>query len=140
MWNLQAQGKNLHRIEEAAEECLQFSRKNQLFFSVGLAEAVLAGWVAPMKTDYVPVAMTETLTGWAKNNYVAASGSYFVLLAISQYYRGEYTAAAVSLEAVEKYLHGLTDNVLKRLWFVFRVLNHLRTAPHSEMATVSGRH
>ncbi|MDD1607388.1 MAG: AAA family ATPase [Methylococcaceae bacterium] len=132
MWNLQAQGKNLHRIEEAAEECLQFSRKNQLFFSVGLAEAVLAGWVAPMKTDYVPVAMAETLTGWAKNNYVAASGSYFVLLAISQYYRGEYTAAAVSLEAVEKYLHGLTDNVLKRLWFVFRVLNHLRTAPHGE--------
>jgi predicted ATPase/signal transduction histidine kinase len=132
MWNLQAQGKNLHRIEEAAEECLQFSRKNQLFFSVGLAEAVLAGWIAPMKADYVPVAMEETLTRWSSSNYVAASGSYFVLLAISQYYRGEYTAAALSLKAVENYLHGLTDNVLKRLWFVFRTLNRLRTAPRGE--------
>ncbi len=129
MWNLQAQGKNLRRIEEVAEECLQFSRKNQLSFSVGLAEAVLAAWVAPMKADYVPIAMEDTLTHWAENHYVAASGSYFVLLAISQYYRGEYAAAATSLEAVERYLHGLTDNVLKRLWFVFRILNRLRIAP-----------
>lgn len=129
MWNLQVQGKNLRHIEEVAEECLQFSRKNQLSFSVGLAEAVLAGWVAPMKANYVPVTMEETLAHWKENNYVAASGSYFVLLAISQYYRGEYTAAAASLEAVEDYLHGLTDNVLKRLWFVFRILNRLRIAP-----------
>jgi signal transduction histidine kinase len=130
MWNLQVQGKNLHRIEEFAEECLQFSHKNQLFFSVGLAEAVLAGWVAPMKADYKPVDMQDTLARWAKNNYVAASGSYFVLLGISQYYRGDYAAAVVSLNAVEDYLHGLTDNVLKRLWFVFKVLNHLRLMPH----------
>ncbi len=46
-------------IEEAAEECLHFSRKNQLSFSVGLAEAVLAGWVAPMKSDYQPVDMAR---------------------------------------------------------------------------------
>ncbi|MCX7067554.1 MAG: AAA family ATPase [Methylococcales bacterium] len=132
MWNLQVQGKNLQHIEEIAEECLLFSRKNQLFFSVGLAEAVLAGWVAPMKADYVPVAMDETLARWTENNYVAASGSYFVLLAISQYYRAEYDAAADSLKAVENYLHGLTDNVLKRLWFVFRILNQLRTTPRGQ--------
>lgn len=132
MWNLLVQGQNLHRIEETAEECLQFSRKNQLFFSVGLAEAVLAGWVAPMKANYTPVAMEETLTRWADANYVSASGSYFVLLAISQYYRGEYVAADSSLAAVENYLHGLTDNVLKRLWFVFRILNRLRQTPQGE--------
>jgi len=132
MWNLQVQGKDLQYIEEVAKECLQFSRKNQLLFSVGLAEAVLAGWVAPMKADYTPVAMEETLTRWAESNYVSASGSYFVLLAISQYYRGKYVEAAASLASVENYLHGLTDNVLKRLWFVFRILNHLRLAPQGE--------
>ncbi|MEE7626202.1 AAA family ATPase [Methylobacter sp. Wu8] len=131
MWNLQVQGKNLHLIEETAEECLSFSRKNQLSFSLALAEAVLAGSVAPMKTDYRPVAMEETLQRWATDNYVAASGSYFVLLGISRHYLGDYAAAAVSLAAVERYLHGLTDNVLKRLWFVFRILNRLRLPAES---------
>ncbi|MFI3155908.1 MAG: AAA family ATPase [Methylococcaceae bacterium] len=126
MWNLQVQGKNLLLIEETAEECLNFSRKNQLSFSLALAEAVLAGWVAPMKPDYQPVAMEATLKRWAADNYVAASGSYFVLLGISQHYLGDYRAAATSLAAVERYLHGLTDNVLKRLWFVFRIVNRLR--------------
>jgi len=126
MWNLQAQGKNLRLVEEAAEECLHFSRKNQLSFSVGLAEAVLAGWVAPMKADYQPVDMTETLERWEADNYVSASGSYFALLGFAQHYLGDYAAAAVSLQTVERYLHGLTDNVLKRLWYVFRIVNRLR--------------
>ena len=126
MWNLQVQGKNLRLIEEAAEECLHFSRKNQLSFSVGLAEAVLAGWVAPMKPDYQPVDMTETLARWEVDNYVAASGSYFALLGFAQHYLGDYAAAAMSLQMVERYLHGLTDNVLKRLWYVFRIVNRLR--------------
>lgn len=126
MWNLQVQGKNLRLVEEAAEECLHFSRKNQLSFSVGLAEAVLAGWVAPMKPDYQPVDMTETLVRWEADNYVAASGSYFALLGFTQHYLGDYAAAAVSLQTVERYLHGLTDNVLKRLWYVFRIVNRLR--------------
>lgn len=129
MWNLLVQGKQLRRIDEAADECLQFSRKNQLLFSVGLAEAVIAGWLAPMKADYAPVAMQDTLARWKKSHYVAASGSYFVLLAMSQYFRGEFTEAAASLAAVNDYLHGLTDNVLKRLWFVFRILNRLRVEP-----------
>ncbi|WP_374089331.1 AAA family ATPase [Methylomicrobium lacus] len=126
MWNLQVQGKNLRLVEEAAEECLHFSRKNQLSFSVGLAEAVLAGWVAPMKPDYQPVDMTETLVRWEADNYVATSGSYFALLGFAQHYLGDYAAAAVSLQTVERYLHGLTDNVLKRLWYAFRIVNRLR--------------
>ncbi|EIC29973.1 trifunctional serine/threonine-protein kinase/ATP-binding protein/sensor histidine kinase [Methylomicrobium album] len=126
MWNLQVQGKNLRLVEEAAEECLQFSRKNQLSFSVGLAEAVLAGWVAPMKPDYRPIDMTETLARWEADNYVAASGSYFALLGFAQYYLGDYAEADASLRTVERYLHGLTDNVLKRLWYVFRIVNRLR--------------
>ena len=126
MWSLLVQGKNLHSVENIVDECLKFSRKNQLPFSIALAEAVMAGWVAPMKLDYQPVAMEETLKRWESENYVAASGSYFVLLGISQFYLGDYEAAATSLAAVERYLQGLTDNVLKRLWFVFRILNRLR--------------
>lgn len=126
MWNLMVQGKNLRQLEEAAEECLQFSRKNQLSFSVGLAEAVLAGWVQPMKADYQPVDMTATLQRWAGDNYVAASGSYFALLGFAQYFLADYRAAALSLQQVEGFLHGLTDNVLKRQWYVFKILVRLR--------------
>lgn len=126
MWNLLVQGKNLRLVEEAAEECLNFSRKNQLSFSVGLAEAVLAGWVAPMISGYQPVDMSETLARWETDNYVSASGSYFALLGFAQHYLGDYAAAAASLQTVERYLHGLTDNVLKRLWYVFRIVNRLR--------------
>jgi diguanylate cyclase (GGDEF)-like protein/PAS domain S-box-containing protein len=132
MWNLQVQGKNLRLVEEYAQECLQFSRKNRLSFSVGLAEAVLAGWVAPMKQNYQPVPMEETLARWAADSHVASSGSYFALLGFAQHYLGDYAAAAQSLAAVERYLHGLTDNVLKRLWFVFRILNRLALARASE--------
>jgi signal transduction histidine kinase/serine/threonine protein kinase len=126
MWNLVAQGKNLRLVEETAEECLQFSLKNQLSFSVGLAEAVMAGWVQPMKPDYQPVDMTATLQSWAKDNYVAASGSYFALLGFAEYFMGNHQRAAQSLKQVENHLHGLTDNVLKRLWYAFRILNRLR--------------
>jgi predicted ATPase/C4-dicarboxylate-specific signal transduction histidine kinase len=127
MWNLIAQGKNLRWVEEAADECLQFSRKNQLSFSIGLAQAVLAGWVLPMKPDYRQINMQATLADWQANNYVAATGSYFSLLGFAQYYLGDYSSAALSLKTVENYLHGLTDNVLKRLWYVFRILNLLRS-------------
>jgi signal transduction histidine kinase len=82
--------------------------------------------VAPMKPDYHPVDMAETLARWEADNYVAASGSYFALLGFAQHYLGDYAAAAESLKTVERYLHGLTDNVLKRLWYVFRIVNRLR--------------
>ncbi len=126
MWNLLLQGKNLRQVEEAAEECLQFSQKNQLSFSVGLAEAVLAGWVMPMKGDQQAIAMAETLQNWTNSNYVAAAGSYFALQGFAQYFLGDHAAAAKSLRDVESYLHGLTDNVLKRMWCVFQLLNHFR--------------
>ncbi|MGZ5076805.1 MAG: AAA family ATPase [Methylobacter sp.] len=132
MWNLQLQGQNLGWVQEAAEECLHFSRKNQLSFSIGLAEAVLAGWVEPMKADTRPLDMTETLARWEHDNYVAASGSYFALLGFAQHYLGDYAAAEESLHTVERYLHGLTDNVLKRLWYVFRIVNRLRRPQGAE--------
>ena len=49
MWNLQVQGADLSAIEDYAKECLQFSNRYHLSFSVGLAEAMQAGWIAPMK-------------------------------------------------------------------------------------------
>ena len=128
MWNLLIQGQNLRAIEEVAEECLEFSRKNQLSFSVGLAEAVLFGWVKPLKPDYKPVDLQETLARWTENNYVAALGSYFALQGFAQYYLGKHAEAAESLKCVERYLHGMTDNVLKRMWHVFSVLNQLRVS------------
>ena len=136
MWNLMVQSTNMRLIEEAAEECLQFSRKNQLSFSVSLAEAVQAGWILPMKSDYHPVDMDLTLARWTEDNYVSASGSYFALLGFAQYYLGDYCAAAHALQKVEDYLQGLTDNVLKRLWYVFKVLNRLRLPAEKNQASI----
>ncbi|TAN48830.1 MAG: GAF domain-containing sensor histidine kinase, partial [Methylococcaceae bacterium] len=114
-------------IAEAAQECLEFSRKNQLSFSVGLAEAVQAGWVEPMKSAGAPlVPMDDKLALWESCNHVASAGSYFVHLALCSYYFGRYEEAAVHLENVKRYLTGLTDNVLKRQWYVFQALNALR--------------
>lgn len=136
MWNLMAQGKNLRLIEEAAVECLQFSRKNQLSFSVGLAEAVQFGWILPMKPNYQAQDMQETLSRWSKDNYVSAGGSYFALLGFAHYFLQNYQAAALCLQKVEQYLHGLTDNVLKRLWYVFKILNVLRLSPQADWQAV----
>lgn len=126
MWNLQVQGNDLRAVEEAAQECLQFSRKNQLSFSVGMAEAVLAGWVLPMKSSVQIEPIDEKLAQWEQDNHVASAGSYFVLRGVGQFYLGEYDLAEISLNAVNRYLNGLTDNVLKRQWIVFCMLNRLR--------------
>lgn len=126
MWNLQVKGTDLNEIEFYAKECLHFSQKFHLSFSVGLSEAVMAGWVEPMKMNYKPVEMSENISKWEKANHIASIGSYFVLLAISEYYFGNYESAELHFETVKKYLHGLTDNVLKRQWFVFRVLNSIK--------------
>jgi predicted ATPase/GAF domain-containing protein len=126
MWNLQIQGHDLALVEEYAHECLNFSRKNGLLFSTGLAKAVLAGWVAPMKADYSPDGMEDTLEQWKADNHVASAGSYYVLLGIAHYYLGEYDQADFCLKRVKQFLTGLTDNVLKRQWMVFLILNTLR--------------
>ncbi|TEB15979.1 Serine/threonine-protein kinase PrkC [Pelotomaculum sp. FP] len=126
MWNLQVQGADLSAIEAYAKECLQFSNRYHLSFSIGLAEAVLAGWSEPMRKGYSLIPMEEKLRQWERDNHIAAAGSYYVHMALSQYYLGEHEEAEVYLAGVRKYLSGLTDNVLKRQWHVFRVLNSLK--------------
>lgn len=136
MWNLQVQGADFGAIEEVARECRHFSERNNLSFSVGLAEAMQAGWIAPMKKGYEPIAMEERVARWEKDNHVAAAGSYYAHLALSHYYLGEHEEAARALVAVERYLSGLTDNVLKRQWYVFQALNALKL--HERRAGESG--
>ncbi len=126
MWNLQVQGADLKKVELYANECLVFSNKNHLAFSTGLAEAVLAGWVAPMNRNSDPIPMDDKIKAWEKNNYVAASGSYYVHRALTHYYLDEFIESEECLQMVKKYLLGLTDNVLKRQWYVFQVLNGLK--------------
>ena len=126
MWNLQVWGADLSKIEEYAEECLQFSNRYHLSFSVGLALAMQAGWILPMKKDYRPVPMDERLKKWESDNHIALAGSYYIHRAISHYYFEEYIEAKEYLEGSRKYLAGLTDNVLKRQWNVFLVLNKLK--------------
>lgn len=127
MWNLQVQGTNFREIENAATECLEFSQKNQLSFSVGIAKAMQAGWIEPMKSASAPlIPMTQTLKLWESCNHVASAGSYFVHLAMCHYYFGRYEEAQESLNEVNRYLTGLTDNVLKRQWYIFQALNLLR--------------
>jgi predicted ATPase/two-component sensor histidine kinase/tRNA A-37 threonylcarbamoyl transferase component Bud32 len=126
MWNLQVRGGNLSAIEEYAQECLQFSQKYNLAFSVGLAEAMQAGWIAPMKKNYTPTPMEEKIKKWESDNHIASAGSYYVHMALAHYYFGEYEKAEQYLLEVRRYLTGLTDNVLKRQWYVFQALNALR--------------
>lgn len=126
MWNLQVQGANFKQIEETATACLEFSQKNQLSFSVGIAQAMQAGWIEPMKSATAPlIPMQETLKQWESCNHVASAGSYFVHLGMCHYYYGRYEEAQESLNIVNRYLTGLTDNVLKRQWYVFQALNAL---------------
>lgn len=126
MWGLQVQGANLLAVEEYVKECLQFSQKYHLSFSVALAEAMQAGWVAPMKKNYTPVPMEEKIKKWERENHVSVAGSYFVHMALTHYYFGEYEKAEEYLLEVRRYLRGLTDHLLKRQWHAFQVLNALR--------------
>lgn len=126
MWNLQVQGSDLPIIEDCARECLQFSHRYHLSFSVGLAEAMQAGWIDPMKKEYTPTPMEEKLRQWERDNHVASAGSYYVHRALVHYYLGEHEEAGRYLAGVRRYLSGLTDNVLKRQWHVFLVLNALK--------------
>lgn len=126
MWNLQVQGVDLSIIEDAAKECLQFSHRYHLSFSVGLAEAMQAGWIGPMKLDGSRIPMDEKLRHWERENHVACAGSYYVHMGLTHYYLGDYAKADHYLVGVRRYLSGLTDNVLKRQWHVFLVLNALK--------------
>lgn len=126
MWNLQVQGADLSIIEDAAKECLQFSHRYHLSFSVGLAEAMQAGWIEPMKRNGSQIPIDEKLRHWERENHVACAGSYYVHMGLAHYYLGDYAEADRYLIGVRRYLSGLTDNVLKRQWHVFLVLNALK--------------
>jgi len=126
MWNLQVQGADLSMIEDTAKECLQFSNRYHLSFSVGLAEAMQAGWIEPMKRSGVRIPMEDKLKQWERDNHVASAGSYYVHRSLVHYYMGEHEEAEKCLAGVRKHLSGLTDNVLKRQWHVFIVLNALK--------------
>lgn len=126
MWNMQILGQDFRKLEEFAHECLDFSSKYHLYFSVRLAQAMQAGWIEPMKKDYKPMQIDEKIEAWEKDNHIAAIGSYYVHMGIMHYYFKENEEAESHLQRVKRYLKGLTDNVLKRLWHVFLVLNALR--------------
>lgn len=126
MWNLQVSGASLPELETTVRECLHFSQKFHLSFSVGLAEAVQYGWVEPMKNGGTFAPMDDRIETWEKANHIASIGSYFVHRALTNFYLGEHSEAQKDLLSVEKYIHGLTDNVLKREWYVFRVINSFR--------------
>ena len=126
MWNLQVSGSSLNEIEVYARECLYFSQKFHLSFSVGLAEAVQFGWIEPMKIGGSSEPMMDRITKWEQANHIASIGSYYVHEGLVHFYMGQIEKAEESLLCVEKYLHGLTDNVLKREWYVFRVINSFR--------------
>ncbi len=126
MWNLQVQGSDFTKIEEYADECLEFSNKYQLYFSVRLAEAIREGWIEPMKREYVSADMESKIKIWEKDNHISSAGSYYVHRGLVHYYFGEYEEAEYYLQKVRRYLKGLTDNVLKRQWYVFLVLNAIR--------------
>jgi hypothetical protein len=63
---------------------------------------------------------------WEEDNHIASAGSYYVHMGLIHYYFAEHVMAKKYLQGVERYLSGLTDNVLKRQWYVFRVLNALK--------------
>ena len=125
MWNLQLQGADLSVIEDHTRECLQFSGRYHLGIAAGLAEAVRAGWVEPMKKDSAPVAIEETLARWERDNHIASVGSYYVLRAATCYYMEESEEAEQCLVSGRKHLAGFSNSILKREWFVFKVLNAL---------------
>lgn len=130
MWNYQVQGNDFQKIEDYANECLDFSNKYHLKFSVRLAEAMKYGWIEPMKNKHSHTHIIKNIHLWVKDNHISCAGSYFVHIGIVSYYFGKFKKAEFYLQKVNDYLTGLTDNVLKRQWHVFLVLNAL--ALHAE--------
>ncbi|NOQ15323.1 MAG: GAF domain-containing protein, partial [Methyloprofundus sp.] len=59
-------------------------------------------------------------------------GGYYTLKGIAHHYLGDYQIAAESLEKAQPYLRGLSDNILNRLWYVFRYINALKLTKHDE--------
>jgi predicted ATPase/signal transduction histidine kinase len=129
IWHLIHQGAHLRQVIEVAEECIHFSRKFNLSLSLGLAESALAGWADMMNTERTPLSEQEIaakLSKWEADKHVVSIGGYYSLKGISSHYLGDYEQAADYLRQAEPYLRGLSDNILNRLWYVFRYVNGLR--------------
>ncbi len=114
---------------EIADECIAFSKKFNLSLSLGLAESALAGWSNYMseEREILPEhEISAKLKKWEEDKHVVSIGGYYTLRGISCHYLGRYEDAAESLENAEPYLRGLSDNILNRLWYVFRFINGLK--------------
>ncbi|NOQ36264.1 MAG: AAA family ATPase [Methylococcaceae bacterium] len=129
IWHLVHQGANMQRISEIGDECITFSRKFNLSLSLGLAESALAGWSAFMQLDSRKFSVEEIeqyLAKWENDKHVVSIGGYYTLKGIAHHYLGDYEVAAENLELAQPYLRGLSDNILNRLWYVFRYINGLK--------------
>ncbi|MCL7419976.1 MAG: AAA family ATPase [Methylobacter sp.] len=142
IWHLIHQGAHLRQVIDVAEECIHFSNRFNLSLSQGLAESALAGWADMMNTERTPYSEQEIaakLNKWATDKHVVSIGGYYSLKGISSHYLGDYEQAADYLHQAEPYLRGLSDNILNRLWYVFRYVNGLRlhkTIPAEEQETL----
>jgi predicted ATPase/signal transduction histidine kinase len=142
IWHLIHQGAHLRQVIDVAEECIHFSNRFNLSLSQGLAESALAGWADMMNTERTPCSeqeIADKLNKWATDKHVVSIGGYYSLKGISSHYLGDYEQAADYLHQAEPYLRGLSDNILNRLWYVFRYVNGLRlhkTIPDEEQETL----
>ncbi|MGR9052371.1 MAG: AAA family ATPase [Gammaproteobacteria bacterium] len=135
LWHLIHQGADLQQAVAVAEECMHFSKKFNLSLSLGLAESVLAGWADEMNTGRrkMPEALIRAkLRQWEQDKHVVSIGCYYTLKGISNHYLGYFHQSAEDLEKAEPYLRGLSDNILNRLWYVFRYVNGLRLHKHPD--------
>jgi predicted ATPase/signal transduction histidine kinase len=129
IWHLVHQGKQLEQVGSVAAECISFSEKFNLSLSLGLAQSALAGWHDLMVTgnnSFSSKEMNALLKKWEEDKHVVSIGGYFTLKGISHHYLGDFSQAGKCLERAKPYLRGLSDNILNRLWYVFRYCNGLR--------------
>jgi signal transduction histidine kinase len=129
IWHLVTQGGDLQKITEIANECISFSQKFNLSLSLGLAESALAGWSSLMQCNaqaFTATEIAEKLSKWEHDKHVVSIGGYYTLKGIAEHYLGDYEQAALDLSAAQPYLRGLSDNILNRLWYVFRYINGLQ--------------
>ena len=135
IWHLVNQGADMQRISDIATECINFSKKFNLSLSLGLAESALAGWSALMQLNarqFTDTEITESLKKWEHDKHVVSIGGYYTLKGIAHHYLGNYKITAKALDDAKPYLRGLSDNILNRLWYVFRYINGLKIKERTE--------
>lgn len=139
IWHLVCQSNNLEEVSEIAEECIAFSEKFNLSLSSGLAKSAMAGWSALMRLDAHQFSNEEIsllLEKWHADKHVVSIGGYYTLRGMAHHYLGEYDNALENLEQAQPYLRGLSDNILNRLWYVFRYINGLHSKKTSDQEDI----